>query len=118
MTPTKEPSTGLSAFYTHLVSRPSHPDKVQKYRRDIQAYSGMWEETYHEAKMCPLAKEISIYIDAVGLTQVFGNERTNGRQVPRLQTMLILNILQVGKMVFARGMGHRHDVLAAHDRHV
>jgi hypothetical protein len=51
--------------------------------------------SYHEAQISPLVQEVSIDIDAIGLTEVLGDERTNRGEVLFLEGMFILYISQI-----------------------
>lgn len=49
----------------------------------------------HEAQVRPLTQEITIHIDAVRLAQILGDKRPYGWEVPRLQGVLISDIMQL-----------------------
>lgn len=53
-------------------------------------------EKYHEAEVGPLMEEVAVDVDAVGLAQVLGDQRADGRQVLFLERMLVLDVAQLG----------------------
>lgn len=59
--------------------------------------------------MRPLAEKVPVDVDAVWLTQVFGDESPNGGEILALKPVLILDILQVGWLLLGRR--HCHGVL-------
>lgn len=52
--------------------------------------------------MRPLVEKVPVDVDAVWLTQIFGDERPDGWEVLAFKPVLILHILQVGGQLFAR----------------
>lgn len=56
--------------------------------------------------MSPLAKKVSVYIDAVRFAEILGDERADCWKVLRFEFMLILNIAELGRQRFRRRFIH------------
>lgn len=64
------------------------------------------ERSDHEAEVCPLAQKIAVDIDAVGLTQVLGDEGADGGQILGLESMFVLDVAQFAREVVNLGKVH------------
>lgn len=64
------------------------------------------ERSDHEAEVCPLAQKIAVDIDAVGLTQVLGDECADGGQILGLESMFVLDVAQFAREVVNLGKVH------------
>ena len=51
--------------------------------------------TYHETKIPPLVEKVAIYVDAVGLGEVFGDELADGGQVGGFFAAVVLDVAEV-----------------------
>jgi hypothetical protein len=70
-------------------------------------------ETDHKAQVTPLIQEVSIDVDAVGLTQVLGDQGPYGREIFFFQRMFVLYVAQFAGEVFGRSWVHHAESLGA-----
>lgn len=70
---------------------------------------------YHEAQVAALIEEIAVYIDAVRLAQILGDQSSYSREVLLLKTVLILDVPQLCRQ---RGYSGQPNKAARDGRHV
>jgi hypothetical protein len=51
--------------------------------------------THHKAEIAPLVEEVTIYVNAVGLRQIFGNYLADGLKIDVFLAAVILHVSKV-----------------------